>query len=288
MAATRPAPYPADTLARGWRFEVDMEAVKRSDTWKKAKTGALRGALLLLWAEAWQEKPCGTLPDDDELIALMVDMAPALFVKHKGVLLRGWWKAEDGRLYHDTITTRVLAMLAKRANDAERAAARRARAAASGGGHAEVTRDAEATPGEPPREFYTKHQAPSTSQQDKPVGKARKRAESVAPGILVAAGFDADAAAEFIAHKDRVKAPLTLRAWVDHVAESEKAGWTPQQAAEKVMAKGWKGFEAKYVASEQRPAGTVIPINRQEAIEVRNSAVGDEWLRQQEAADATR
>jgi hypothetical protein len=70
--------------------------------------------------------------------------------------------------------------------------------------------------------------------------------------LLIERGFDPDTAAEFIAHKAAMKAPLTPRAWADHLAESRKAGWTPQVAAEKVMAKSWKGFEAKYVAQERQ------------------------------------
>lgn len=82
---------------------------------------------------------------------------------------------------------------------------------------------------------------------------ARKRAAAptVSPDDLVAAGIDAPTAAEFIAHKKRLKAPLTPRAWADHLREAEKAGMTPQAAAEKVMAKGWKGFDASYVAGRQ-------------------------------------
>lgn len=77
-------------------------------------------------------------------------------------------------------------------------------------------------------------------------------AETVSVEVLISAGFDADAATEFIAHKNRAKAPLTARAWADHCREADKAGWTAEQAAEKVMARGWKGFEAKYVADEVR------------------------------------
>ena len=71
---------------------------------------------------------------------------------------------------------------------------------------------------------------------------------------LVQAGFTRETAAEFIAHKASKKAPLTQRAWLDHLAEAKKAGWTPMQAADKVMAKGWKGFEASYVAGEKAKA----------------------------------
>lgn len=87
----------------------------------------------------------------------------------------------------------------------------------------------------------------------------------VAAADLLAAGFTAEVAAEFLEHKSRLRAPLTDRAWADHLAESRKAGWTPMLAAEKVMAKNWKGFEAKYVANESRPsAGIAEPVWRSE------------------------
>lgn len=84
------------------------------------------------------------------------------------------------------------------------------------------------------------------------IPEKRKRAPPCAvdsPGVedLVAAGFDAKAAGDFIAHKAAKAAPLTARAWRDHLAEAAKAGWSPLAAAEKVMAKNWKGFEAQYV-----------------------------------------
>jgi hypothetical protein len=81
----------------------------------------------------------------------------------------------------------------------------------------------------------------------------RAAPELVQPETLVSAGFDPKTAAEFIAHKSAQKAPLTPRAWADHQREALKAGWSPAQAAEKVMAKHWKGFEAKYVEREAPP-----------------------------------
>lgn len=73
-----------------------------------------------------------------------------------------------------------------------------------------------------------------------------------------------------------MKAPLTARAWADHVREAQKAGWSAIEAAEKVMAKSWKGFEARYVVDE-RPAGRGGgPLSKQAALEARNRAVLDE------------
>jgi hypothetical protein len=86
-----------------------------------------------------------------------------------------------------------------------------------------------------------------------PAPRKRGVRVSVPPSALESVGFTAEVAAEFIAYKAEVKAPLTERAWADHCREADKAGCTPQQAAEKVMNKGWKGFEARYVANEARP-----------------------------------
>lgn len=132
----KPAPYPAATLSKGWRFELNMEQVKKSETWLRARTGMVRALLLLLWAEAWEQTPCGSLPNDDELLGLLLGLEPEDFAKHKTVLLRGWWLADDGRLYHDTITERVQDMLKARAANAKRVAGHKAKKRDSGGGNA--------------------------------------------------------------------------------------------------------------------------------------------------------
>lgn len=111
------------------------------------------------------------------------------------------------------------------------------------------------------------HQTPDTRHQTEP-SVLKKTARGRAPPAvevaeLIAAGFEPAVATEFIAHKAAVKAPLTARAWADHLSESAKAGWTPQQAAEKVMAKAWKGFEAKYVAAERGAGGAQAPTFRE-------------------------
>jgi len=126
---TRAAPYPAETRAKGWRFELDQERIRQSDTW--ALTPAdLRPWLLMLWMTAWEQTPCGSLPADDALIAARIGMAPRLFSKHRGVLLRAWWLAEDGRLYHDTLTERVQEMMERRRKESDRKALARAKTGA--------------------------------------------------------------------------------------------------------------------------------------------------------------
>ena len=105
-----PPPYPSDTKAKGWRFELDIEQVMQSDTWAVASP-ELRPWLLMIWTISWQQVPCGSLPDDDEIIAARIGMKLAQFAKNKSILLRGWKLADDGRLYHPTITQRVLEKL---------------------------------------------------------------------------------------------------------------------------------------------------------------------------------
>ncbi|MBN3838867.1 hypothetical protein [Burkholderia sp. Ac-20349] len=119
-------PYPADTRAKGWRFELDYERIRQSDTWALA-VPEIRPWLLMLWMTAWEQTPCGSLPDDDELIAARIGMALEHFQEIKKRLMRGWWLADDGRLYHNTMIERVLEMIDRRDGERIRKANQRAK-----------------------------------------------------------------------------------------------------------------------------------------------------------------
>ncbi|MEB2544300.1 hypothetical protein [Burkholderia cenocepacia] len=119
-------PYPSDTRAKGWRFELDYERIRQSDTWALAAP-EIRPWLLMLWMTAWEQTPCGSLPDDDELIAARIGMDLEQFQSSKKRLMRGWWVAEDGRLYHNTMVERVLEMLETRDKERARKAGQRER-----------------------------------------------------------------------------------------------------------------------------------------------------------------
>ncbi|WP_052405916.1 hypothetical protein [Paraburkholderia heleia] len=119
-------PYLPDTRAKGWRFELDLQRIEQSDTWALA-TPDLRPWLLMLWAVAWQQTPCGTLPTEDRLIAPRLGMPLQAFTDAKEVLLRGWWQANDGRLYHPTIAERVVEMCNHKDTERIRQRAYRAR-----------------------------------------------------------------------------------------------------------------------------------------------------------------
>ena len=171
--STGPAPYPADTRAKGWRFELDHERIRQSDTWALSPA-EIRPWLLMLWMVAWEQTPCGSLPSEDALIAARIGMPAKLWAKSRDLLLRGWEIADDGRRYHATVTERVRAMLAKRDKDAKRAAKSRGQSPL-------VTRDTAVTSSEsdPSSTPSTKHQAPEEERaQDYEAQEARARLEA--------------------------------------------------------------------------------------------------------------
>jgi hypothetical protein len=140
------APYPADTRAKGWRFELDHERIRQSDTWALAPAD-VRPWLLMLWMVAWEQTPCGSMPDDDGLIAARIGINPKAFAKVRPALMRGWWKAADGRLYHRVITERVADMLEYRRKEADRKGRHRGRTRDSGVSPTDVPRDTIVTDG---------------------------------------------------------------------------------------------------------------------------------------------
>jgi hypothetical protein len=119
-----PAPYPADTKAKGWRFELDYERIDQSGTWALAAQAGqeARPLLLMQWLVAWRQEPCGSLPADEEVMAALLGINDKTWTKYRKVLMRGWWLAADGLMYHPTITARVLEMLDYRRKTAERVA----------------------------------------------------------------------------------------------------------------------------------------------------------------------
>lgn len=116
-------PYPADTRTAGWRFQLDPQRVLQSDTWSLAmasKWPEARPWLLMIWFVAWQEIPGGTLPSDEELIAAKIGMSAEMFEGHRAILMRKWYRASDGRMYHPTMSELVLAVMTKKSGTKER------------------------------------------------------------------------------------------------------------------------------------------------------------------------
>lgn len=110
----------------------------------------------------------------------------------------------------------------------------------------------------------------------------RKRGKSnSAPGLTVidlqARGVPHDVATEFLAIRNRKRAPLTELALAGIQREADKAGLPLGEALRKCVERGWQGFDAGWVQNQTR-AGPGIPVpNRQEALEQRNFEIGQRW-----------
>lgn len=258
---SKPAPYPADTRAKGWRFELDLERIRQSDTWALASPEA-RPWLLLLWATAWEQTPCGSLPVDDALIAARIGMAAKAFDKHKAVLLRGWERADDGRMYHATITQRVLEMLARRRKEADRKALARAGKGPDGDGSPpEVPPLSRGTNAglHPESDTGTGTGTSEDTGAKAPAGRARKSAGAVSTGEAVTTLANAAPLVE--ARKAMVAAgmqPTAINGSSPLLAELVAAGATPEEfaaAARKAQGKANPfAYALKVVASERSDA----------------------------------
>lgn len=252
MADTRPSPYPADTRARGWRFELDYEQIEQSDTWDMAaEIPMAQHALLMMWLIAWRQEPCGSFPNDEAVIRAKCRIPPKVWAQCRHVLMRGWWLAEDGRLYHDTIAARVLAMLDKRANDAQRAANRRARMADSDlvTPESRVTppgHDADSTVSSTPS---TKHQAPTASLRS-----AVASACALLPGIPEALVSD-----YMEVRKAKKAGRFTATAVAGLTREAARAGVSLERALQACCEYGWIGFNAQWFAQRQAAAPRGAP-----------------------------
>jgi hypothetical protein len=102
---------PANYDLRGFPFmPLEAARLRKSKQWRKAKKRPeLAFYMLNLWLAAWHELPAGSLPDDDEDLA---DFAMCsnddLWAEIKPLVMRGWMKCSDGRLYHYVVAEKVL------------------------------------------------------------------------------------------------------------------------------------------------------------------------------------
>ena len=113
------APYPATLRAKGFTLSIDWELIEQSDTWVICPVN-LRPWLLMIWTRSWVSAPAGSYTADDEAIAARIGMPLREFQVNRDYLMRGWYRADDGRLYHPFVTKLVLDMAGKREKDRKR------------------------------------------------------------------------------------------------------------------------------------------------------------------------
>lgn len=120
------------------------------------------------------------------------------------------------------------------------------------------------------------------AETEKKPRKARRQPDGcLSVDDLIAEGVDPQVAKDWLrVRKDKGAKTLTQTAWDGVKAEAIKAGLSPGEAVKESAERSWQGFKASWLA-QQQARGVPVLVNKQEALEARNAAAGDEWLRQQ-------
>jgi hypothetical protein len=103
-------PVPADVDLTDFRFmPLEVERLRRSRAWLICKRRPeLAFFMLNLWTAAWHSRPAGSLEDDDDVLADAAMCSPERWPEIRADVMRGWFKAADGRLYHPVVAEKVL------------------------------------------------------------------------------------------------------------------------------------------------------------------------------------
>lgn len=108
-------PVPTDCDLRDFPFmPLDIARLRRSKAWLKAKRNrALAFYMVNLWTASWHELPAGSLEDDDVALADLAMCDRRKWSKIREMIMRGWIKCSDGRLYHPVVAEKALAAWSK-------------------------------------------------------------------------------------------------------------------------------------------------------------------------------
>jgi hypothetical protein len=101
-----------------------------------------------------------------------------------------------------------------------------------------------------------------------PTPRKRGREPVAALGLefLLSAGVPAQAAKDWLAVRAKSRAPLTESAWNGLVREAQRAGLSPAQAVQIAAEKGWRGFEASWIADRGARPGLPAPAAPRETV----------------------
>lgn len=234
------APYPADTRAKGWRFELDYEQIDQSETWPiAAEVPMAQHALLMMWLVAWSKQvPCGSFPSDENSIRAACRIPPAVWAKCRAVLMRGWWLASDGRLYHDTLTKRVLEMVEYRRKTAKRVADFKA-----------AKREQQDANALPPRERDAKNDTGTGTnlREEKEKAPRKRSADPECP-----ADVDSQVWSDWLALRRKKRAPVTATVIDGAQSEAAKAGMGLDAFLRVWCRRGSQGLEADWLKPNER------------------------------------
>lgn len=98
---------PADVDLTDFAFmPFEFGRLFKSETWILSND-AEKVAALTLWGKSWTEVPAGSIPDDDRMLAHLSGAGPR-WKRLKAMALRGWVRADDGRMYHPVVCEKAL------------------------------------------------------------------------------------------------------------------------------------------------------------------------------------
>jgi len=101
---------PPDVDLRDFAFmPLDVQRLRRSSTWRRAKKDpSLAYYLINLWTAAWHEVPAASIEDDDDVLAELAGCDPRKWKAVRSIVLAGWVKCSDGRLYHPVVAEKAI------------------------------------------------------------------------------------------------------------------------------------------------------------------------------------
>ena len=110
-----PAPLtPPDCDLRGMPFmPLDTARLLDSDLFALSSGDEFKCALAL-WCKSWHQVPAGSLPDDDRILAHLSGARDKWCDMSRDMVLHGWIKCDDGRLYHPVVCEKALEALPQR------------------------------------------------------------------------------------------------------------------------------------------------------------------------------
>ena len=106
--------------------------------------------------------------------------------------------------------------------------------------------------------------------------REKNKTSSRQAAVLCPVGVSDQVWKDFVA--TRGKSAVTETALKGIAREAQKAGWSLEAALQECAIRGWRGFKAEWV----NKTSNGYMINKQEALEARNRAVGDAWLKKME------
>jgi hypothetical protein len=103
-------PVPADADLRDFPFmPIDINRLFASAFHARASDPEWRAGFTL-WLKSFHQVPAGSLPDDDIEICRLAELGRDVktWRKVKEMALHGWYRAADGRLYHDVVAEKTV------------------------------------------------------------------------------------------------------------------------------------------------------------------------------------